>query len=128
MHSSFNFTSLLKCLLPKFNRQDRVVAFTVLFYIFSAISMVLLNKLVLQSTNYPILFLWLQLCIAVVLLEVMHMLGIIHVPKLEWKLCQKLLPLVFMNAVGLSANTFCLQAVDASLFQVNYPLFYKGKP
>lgn len=99
-------------------RQDVRVTLTVLFYMFSSISLVMLNKLVLNVTETPILFLWMQLVVAVALLHLAAYFGVFQLPTIEWQKCKNVMPLILINAIGLSANTYCLQEVDASLFQV----------
>ncbi len=94
------------------------VILTVLFYMVTSISMVMLNKYVLNSNNSPLFLLWGQLLIAIILMHVMSWFKIMKLPRLRIKESKKLLPLILVNALGLSANTFCLQHVDASLYQV----------
>ena len=103
--------------------EDLKVGLTVLFYMITSISMVMLNKFVLQNNNTPFILLWSQLVIAIILLQIMSLLNVIKIPHIRYKESQNLLPLILVNAIGLSANTFCLQYVDASLYQVSFLLF-----
>lgn len=98
--------------------EDLKVIFTVMFYMFSSISMVMLNKYVLNSNDTPLFLLWGQLVIAIILMHVMSWFKILQLPRIAMKESKQLLPLILVNAFGLSANTFCLQYVDASLYQV----------
>ena len=100
------------------SREDTTVALTVLFYMTTSISMVMLNKVVLNTVDMPIFFLWWQLVVAVLFLHAFSLFGLIKLPFIKMDKAVQLLPLVLVNAVGLSANTYCLQFVDASLFQV----------
>ncbi|KAJ7293724.1 hypothetical protein C8J57DRAFT_1444857 [Mycena rebaudengoi] len=97
------------------------VAGVVAFYMFSALVMVFVNKAVLNSApSVPLIFLFLQLSIAVVLLHVSAIVsrGAIEIPKFELEAARKLFPVVFVNIVGLVFNTLCLRGVDASFFQI----------
>ncbi len=98
--------------------EDLKVIFTVLFYMTTSISMVMLNKYVLNSNDTPLFLLWGQLVIAIILMHLMSWLEVIDIPRLRMKESKNLMPLILVNAFGLSANTFCLQHVDASLYQV----------
>ncbi|KAJ7170027.1 hypothetical protein C8R46DRAFT_896376 [Mycena filopes] len=97
------------------------VACVVAFYMSSALVMVFVNKAVLNSSpDVPLLFLLLQLLIAVVLLRLSALFssGVIEIPKFEPEVAKKLFPVVFVNIVGLVFNTLCLRGVDASFFQI----------
>lgn len=97
----------------------KLVAFSVLFYMFTAIIMVLANKSVLNSVpDLPIFFLWLQIIVAVVLLHTAKLMNWIKLPKLEIGVVRQLIPLITINVIGLTMNTLCLKYVDASIFQV----------
>lgn len=78
------------------------------------------NKAVLNgSPDLPLLFLLLQLLIAVLLLHVAAMfITRVEIPKLELKTAKKLAPVVLVNIIGLIFNTLCLRDVEASFFQV----------
>lgn len=84
------------------------------------------NKTVLNSTpDTPLLFLFLQLIIAVVFLHISALFS----PKIEiphWDLytAKKLLPVVTINIVGLVFNTLCLREVEATFFQVLSGFFF----
>jgi solute carrier family 35 (GDP-fucose transporter), member C1 len=75
---------------------------------------------VLNSTpDTPLLFLFLQLTIAVVLLHVTALFSPkIEIPHWDLHTAKKLLPVVTINIVGLVFNTLCLREVEASFFQV----------
>ncbi|KAJ7446505.1 hypothetical protein B0H11DRAFT_1879502 [Mycena galericulata] len=97
------------------------VAAVVAFYMCSALVMVFVNKAVLISTpDLPLVFLLLQLLIAVVLLRFSALVsrGVIEIPKFDLETATKLFPVVFVNIAGLVFNTLCLRGVDASFFQI----------
>ncbi|KAI9342579.1 hypothetical protein BDR26DRAFT_859205 [Obelidium mucronatum] len=96
----------------------REVIFAVGFYITTAIVMVMVNKAVLNTVPLPITFLWVQILVAVILLQLASILGIFKLPLLTLKQCNKMLPLILVNVIGLTLNTLCLQYVDASFYQV----------
>ena len=100
--------------------KDLQVVLTVLFYMTTSISMVMLNKYVLNSNDTPLLLLWGQLIIAILLMHIMAAFNVVQIPHIRFQESKRLMPLIFVNAFGLSANTFCLQHVDASLYQVIY--------
>ncbi|THH04130.1 hypothetical protein EW146_g10257 [Bondarzewia mesenterica] len=82
--------------------------------------MVFVNKAVLNSSpDLPLLFLLLQLLIAVILLHTTAFLTPkIEIPKFELHSAKKLTPVVLVNIIGLVFNTLCLRAVEASFFQI----------
>ncbi|KAJ7706028.1 hypothetical protein B0H17DRAFT_1292509 [Mycena rosella] len=97
------------------------VAAVVAFYMCSALVMVFVNKAVLISApDLPLVFLLLQLLIAVVLLRFSAFVsrGAIEIPKLDLDIARKLFPVVSVNIIGLVFNTLCLRGVDASFFQI----------
>jgi GDP-fucose transporter C1 len=96
------------------------VAAVVLFYMFAALVMVFVNKAVLNnSPDLPLLFLLLQLLIAVVLLHATSLLSKrIEIPQFDLSVARKLVPVVLVNIVGLVFNTLCLRDVEASFFQI----------
>jgi solute carrier family 35 (GDP-fucose transporter), member C1 len=75
---------------------------------------------VLNSTpDLPLLFLFVQLIIAVVLLHVSALFTPkVEIPKLELHAAKKLFPVVSINIIGLVFNMLCLRDVEASFFQV----------
>ncbi|KAK8861392.1 hypothetical protein IAR55_002211 [Kwoniella newhampshirensis] len=91
---------------------------TVIFYMVVAISMTLLNKSVLSSTPMPVFLLFCQSSIAVCLLGVENALGPFKTPKFDINIARELVPLTFVNVLGLIFNNACLQYVDASFHQV----------
>ncbi|ORY49895.1 hypothetical protein BCR33DRAFT_753051 [Rhizoclosmatium globosum] len=80
--------------------------------------MVLVNKAVLNTVPLPITFLWIQILVAVLLLWNSSLLGLLKLPTLTTQNCSKVMPLIFINVIGLTLNTLCLQYVDASFYQV----------
>ena len=78
------------------------------------------NKAVLNAApNLPLLYLFNQLVIAVILLHGTSFLTPkVQIPKLEAHTARKLAPVVTVNIVGLIFNTFCLRDVEASFFQI----------
>ncbi|EDR15191.1 uncharacterized protein LACBIDRAFT_320837 [Laccaria bicolor S238N-H82] len=82
--------------------------------------MVFVNKAVLNNTpDLPLLFLLLQLIIAVLLLHASASLHKgIEIPTFDVQVAKKLLPVVSVNIAGLVFNTLCLRDVDASFFQI----------
>lgn len=76
------------------------------------------NKWVLNSVPVPLFFLFVQLVIAVILLHLSALFGYFTIPKLHLSTCRGLIPLVSINVTGLIFNTYCLQYVDASFYQV----------
>jgi GDP-fucose transporter C1 len=103
-----------------FNPQRLQVAGVVTFYMAAALIMVFVNKAVLNgSPDLPLLFLLLQLLIAVVLLHASaSVYDKINIPKLDLEVAKKLFPVVSVNIIGLVFNTLCLRDVEASFFQI----------
>ena len=81
------------------------------------------NKTVLNSApEAPLLFLFLQLLIAVILLHVTALFSSrIEIPQWDAYTVKKLVPVVTINIVGLVFNTLCLREVEATFFQVFIP-------
>ncbi|KAI0654230.1 hypothetical protein C8Q70DRAFT_534923 [Cubamyces menziesii] len=96
------------------------VASVVTFYMSAALVMVFVNKAVMiSSPELPLLFLLIQLSLAVVLLHgAAVMTTKVEIPKLELKTAKKLAPVTIVNVVGLVFNLLCLRGVDASFFQI----------
>ncbi|KAG1828083.1 hypothetical protein EV424DRAFT_1387141 [Suillus variegatus] len=103
-----------------FDANTPKVAAVVGFYMSAALVMVFVNKAVLNSSpDLPLLFLLLQLLIAVLLLHVAAMfITRVEIPKLELGTAKKLTPVVLVNIIGLIFNTLCLRDVEASFFQI----------
>ncbi|KAI6047921.1 hypothetical protein EDC04DRAFT_2620583 [Pisolithus marmoratus] len=95
------------------------VAGVVSFYMTAALVAVLNN-----SPDLPLLFLFLQLVIAVVLLHASAAItSRIELPKLELQTAKNLIPVVSVNIIGLVFNTLCLRGVEAVLLSgLNLPL------
>ena len=74
-----------------------------------------------NSPDLPLLFLMLQLLIAVALLHLSALFSSkIEIPKFDKEVAKKLVPVVLVNIVGLVFNTLCLRDVEASFFQVRF--------
>lgn len=86
------------------------------------ISVLRSNKAVLNSSpELPLLFLFIQLVIAVVLLHAAALLtSRVEIPKFDLKTAQKLTPVTLVNVIGLVFNILCLRGVAASFFQVRF--------
>jgi len=92
---------------------------TVLFYMVSALAMVMANKWVLNSTEAPLFFLFSQLVIAVLLFLACHAGGLLKVPlHFDEQTVRGLIPMIGLNVVGLSFSNYTLKYVDASFYQV----------
>ncbi|KAI5122361.1 hypothetical protein M0805_004119 [Coniferiporia weirii] len=102
------------------NAQTAKVAGVVSFYMTAALVMVFVNKAVLNSSpDLPLLFLLIQLLIAVILLHLSAAVSSrVEIPKLEIATAKKLTPVVLVNIIGLVFNTLCLRDVEASFFQI----------
>ncbi|KAF5311948.1 hypothetical protein D9619_002802 [Psilocybe cf. subviscida] len=97
------------------------VAGVVAFYMFAALTMVFVNKAVLNSTpELPLFFLLLQMLIAVALLHMSAAVwsNSIKIPAWNTDSARKLVPVVAVNIIGLVFNTLCLRDVEASFFQI----------
>lgn len=95
-----------------------LVTGSVLFYLVAAIVMVMANKWVLNAVEVPLFFLFCQLSIAVLLLQFCSLFGYFKLPRLDLAVCKGLIPLISCNVLGLAFNTYCLQFVDASFYQI----------
>ncbi|KAI0964014.1 hypothetical protein AcW1_000934 [Taiwanofungus camphoratus] len=96
------------------------VAGVVSFYMGAALVMVFVNKAVLNSSpELPLLFLLIQLILAVVLLHAAAFITPkVEIPKLDLKTAKKLTPVTLVNVIGLVFNILCLRGVEASFFQI----------
>ncbi|KAG1864728.1 hypothetical protein DFJ58DRAFT_772601 [Suillus subalutaceus] len=105
-----------------FDANTPKVAAVVGFYMSAALVMVFvagIKLFLIGSPDLPLLFLLLQLLIAVVLLHVAAMfITRVEIPKLELETAKKLTPVVLVNIIGLIFNTLCLRDVEASFFQI----------
>ncbi|GAA5874245.1 hypothetical protein JCM8547_007803 [Rhodosporidiobolus lusitaniae] len=95
-----------------------MVVFSVSFYLVAAIVMIMVNKWVLNKVKIPLFFLFCQLGIAVILLQLCALFGYMKLPRLDITTCKGLIPLIACNVLGLAFNTYCLQYVDASFYQI----------
>jgi len=85
----------------------------------AALSMVMANKWVLNTTEAPLFFLLFQLLVAILLFLGAHAVGSIQIPLvLDPEVCKGLIPMVALNVIGLSASNYTLKYVDASFYQV----------
>ncbi|KAI8990456.1 hypothetical protein BD414DRAFT_483702 [Trametes punicea] len=102
------------------DHQTWQVAGVVTFYMSAALVMVFVNKAVMiSSPDLPLLFLLIQLTLAVVLLHGASVItSKVEIPKLELRTAKKLAPVTIVNVVGLVFNLLCLRGVDASFFQI----------
>ncbi|KAK2460113.1 hypothetical protein APHAL10511_007879 [Amanita phalloides] len=96
------------------------VAAVVLFYMTAALVMVFVNKAVLNNApELPLLFLLIQLIIAVMLLHISAFVNKrVELPVVDRAAAGKLVPVVLVNIIGLVFNTLCLRDVDATFFQI----------
>ncbi|KAI0785041.1 hypothetical protein C8Q75DRAFT_723499 [Abortiporus biennis] len=101
-------------------KQSLKVAAVVSFYMSAALVMVFVNKAVMNSSpDLPLLFLLIQLTMAVILLHGTSLVTPkVEIPKLELKTAKKLIPVTLVNVVGLVFNILCLRGVEASFFQI----------
>jgi len=95
----------------------------VTFYMCSALIMVMTNKWVLNSSELPLTFLFLQLGLSVVCLLGLSLLPSTHrfaftPPRWNRATIIAVAPVCTANVVGLAFNIYCLKLVDASYFQV----------
>ncbi|KDE07982.1 hypothetical protein MVLG_01687 [Microbotryum lychnidis-dioicae p1A1 Lamole] len=90
----------------------------VVFYLVAALVMIMVNKWVLNAVQVPLFFLFCQLLIAVLLLHLCALFGAMKLPRMESHVCKGLIPLIACNVLGLAFNTYCLQFVDASFYQI----------
>ncbi|KAF7311039.1 TPT domain-containing protein [Mycena chlorophos] len=92
----------------------------VAFYMSAALVMVFVNKAVLTSDpDLPLVFLLLQLLIAVALLHLSTLVSkSVEIPRITLDATKKLFPVVFVNITGLAFNILCLRGVEASFFQI----------
>ncbi|RPD55920.1 hypothetical protein L226DRAFT_528539 [Lentinus tigrinus ALCF2SS1-7] len=96
------------------------VAAVVSFYMGAALVMVFVNKAVLNSSpDLPLLFLLIQLVLAVVLLHgAARITPKVEIPTMEMRTAKKLVPVTTVNVIGLVFNILCLRGVEASYFQI----------
>lgn len=102
------------CARPTFHKIIAVIA----FYIITSITMIMVNKTVLNQAGLPMTFLWGQLVTAVILLQVAQQFRLLTLPPVNWEAAKQLRYLISLNVVGLALNTLCLQHIDAALYQV----------
>jgi solute carrier family 35 (GDP-fucose transporter), member C1 len=72
-----------------------------------------------SSPDLPLIFLFVQLILAVILLHVANLSSSrIEIPNWDLYTAKKLFPVVSINIIGLVFNTLCLREVEATFFQV----------
>jgi GDP-fucose transporter C1 len=107
--------------------QWKTIALVVLFYYVTSISLVFLNKIILQEHTlpYPIFVTWVQVVISVcciyVLSKLKHIFSWLRiVPNLEFKpqVALRILPLTLVFICMVALNNLCLQYVQVSFYQV----------
>ena len=78
------------------------------------------NKAVLNNApELPLLFLLIQLIIAVALLHISAFFTKrVELPAIEKETAKNLTPVVLVNIIGLVFNTLCLRDVETTFFQV----------
>ncbi|KAI0756815.1 hypothetical protein C8Q80DRAFT_1091621 [Daedaleopsis nitida] len=96
------------------------VAGVVSFYMGAALVMVFVNKAVLNSSpDLPLLFLLIQLVLAVLLLHgAARFTPKVELPRIDLQTAKKLAPVTTVNVIGLVFNILCLRGVEASFFQI----------
>lgn len=112
---------IVSCVLDSHHDYQMVFVYNCYRTLFSMGWQLNRNKAVLNKTpDLPLLFLLVQLLIAVVLLHVTALLSPkIEIPTIDRNVAIKLLPVVSVNIIGLVFNTLCLRGVEASFFQVS---------
>ncbi|KAI8824924.1 uncharacterized protein EV422DRAFT_576169 [Fimicolochytrium jonesii] len=98
--------------------RTRTIVLSVSFYMFASTALLLANKMVLLKVALPITFLWIQLVIAVALMHVGEAMRLFPLPRIDWNVCVRLWPMILINVLGLSVNTYTIQYGDASFYQV----------
>lgn len=99
-------------------KSDAYVATVFSFYIASTILMVLVNKLVLKQASFPVAFLWGQMVLASIILQIIQFFGVFKMPSFRMQVLKNLIPLIGINVIGLGLNTLCLQYSDAMMYQI----------
>ncbi|GAA96886.1 hypothetical protein E5Q_03559 [Mixia osmundae IAM 14324] len=118
-NGSANGFSSIKAGPPARESTNLQVAGAVTFYMVAALTMIVANKWVLNAVALPLYFLFLQLVVAVILLWMTALFGYYDLPA-TWnkKVLRGLAPFLTINTLGLALNTFTLQYVDASFYQI----------
>ncbi|KAJ3149612.1 hypothetical protein HDU89_003665 [Geranomyces variabilis] len=99
-------------------QKAHLVPLSIAFYMVTSIVMLVANKMVLLRVALPATFLWIQLIIAVGIMQVGHFLNWFAIPTVNIATCKKLRPVVALNVVGLTLNTYTIQMGDASFYQI----------
>jgi solute carrier family 35 (GDP-fucose transporter), member C1 len=99
-------------------KSEYYVATVFSFYIATTITMVVVNKLVLKQASLPVTFLWGQMVLASIILQVLQFCGLFKIPSFKLNVLKNLVPLIGINVVGLGLNTLCLQYSDAMMYQI----------
>ena len=99
----------------KGSKPSTEVFLSIACYSCCSVSMILLNKLVMNTynLNYPMVLLFLQNFSAVVLVVSCKMMGLIHYPDFDWKVVQRWLPLtvLFVAMLWTSMKSLGLMSV-----------------
>lgn len=103
---------------PQEQSSRLAVTASVSFYLVAALVMIMVNKWVLLAVPVPLFFLLVQLLTAVILLHLTACFGFFKIPEVRLSTCKGLTPLIAINCIGLAFNTYCLQYVDASFYQI----------
>ena len=81
--------------------------------------------MLVSSPDLPLMFLFIQLIIAVFLLHIAALFSSrVEIPHWDRRVVTKLFPVVAINIVGLVFNTLCLREVEATFFQVLSALIF----
>ena len=92
----------------------------VTFYIVTSVSMVVVNKLFLNACSTPLLYLWLQMGLAALILRATGAVLRVHfTPVFSLATIRNMAPLIVVNVGGLALNTLALHRLDAILYQLS---------
>lgn len=94
------------------------IAATACFYIMAAVTMVILNKQALTLVPAPVTLLWLQTLVCCALIWALNITGYVGAPKPQWNKAARLMPMIGTSLLMLTLNTYCMQYVDISMFQI----------
>ncbi|KAJ3006622.1 hypothetical protein HKX48_009550 [Thoreauomyces humboldtii] len=103
---------------PQRQQKAYLVPLSIVFYMVTSMVMLVANKMVLLKVPLPATFLWIQLIIAVGILHIGHHLRCFVLPSVNLAICKKIWPVVALNVVGLTLNTYTIQMGDASFYQI----------
>jgi GDP-fucose transporter C1 len=112
---------------PDVFREVVRIALVVTFYFIVSLSMVVLNKLVLDQLEFPyaLFMTWIQLLVALCCIYVFGLLAqrveaLSFLPPFEfdWNIAKKVMPLTIVYISMIGFNNLCLQFVQVSFYQV----------